>query len=405
MRATETAARLTEFRHRGAGTDAERRAAGWLARELRASRQPVRVDTFWCRPNSALAHAWHVLLALAGSLVAVSSPRVGGVLVLLALLSVLADWVSGRSLGRRLTPEHATQNVVSPAAGDRMRLIITANYDAGRTGLAYRRPLRRAASALRRAGGRLVPGWLAWLVIELLVLLVVAVLRDGGATGTGVGIIQLIPTAALVVELAALLELAGAGYGPSAGDNASGTGVALALARALHASPPRRLDVELVLQGAGESGMIGLRRHLRARRKERTAANTIVLGIGPCGAGDPTWWASDGPLLPLAFGRRLQELAAWVAAPGAETPVPTGHRGRGTSPALPARMAGLPAITIGCLDERGMVPRSHQTDDRVETLDDAAIDGLLQFALTLVDAVDADLAHSQAPTGPTRAAA
>ena len=32
-----------------------------------------------------------------------------------ALISVLADWLTGRSLGRRLTREHASQNVVSPA--------------------------------------------------------------------------------------------------------------------------------------------------------------------------------------------------------------------------------------------------------------------------------------------------
>ena len=192
MAAAETAAALTAFDGRGAGTDAERRAAGWLAQQIRLGRREARLEAFWCRPNWALAHAWHCLLAVAGSLLMVSHPMVGGALVLVALLSVLADGLAGHSLGRRLTPERASQNVVSPAparggasppppADPPVRLIVTANYDAGRTGLAYRDLLRVPAARLSRlaAGGALTPGWLGWLVVELLWLLGVALARKG----------------------------------------------------------------------------------------------------------------------------------------------------------------------------------------------------------------------------------
>lgn len=420
MRAIETAGRLAEFERRGAGTDAERRAAVWLAGELRSGRREAHLETFWHRPNWALAHAWHTVLALAGSLVMVSHATVGGALVLVALVSVVCDQVTGRSLGRRLTREHASQNVVStpsgagdpagPGAGQAppVRLIVTANYDAGRTGLAYRDPLRGAAVRLKRiaGGGRITPGWTGWLVIELLWLLVVAVLRDGGSGATAVGIVQLIPTAALVLELALLLELAGAPFGPAAGDNASGTAVALALIRALDAAPPRRLRVELVLQGAGDGTMVGLRRHLRARRRELRPANTVVLGIAACGAGRPAWWTSDGPLVPLRFLARLRALADQVAGPA--TPVGAGaHRGRGASPALPARVIGIPSLTIGGLDDLGLAPRSHQPGDLPGALDPAAMDAVLEFALTLVDAIDADLGRAGASgrSGAARAAA
>ena len=72
------------------------------------------MQTFWSRPNWALAHAWHVALAVAGSLVAVASPLAGGALILLALISIAVDALTGLSPGRRLTREHASQNVVSP---------------------------------------------------------------------------------------------------------------------------------------------------------------------------------------------------------------------------------------------------------------------------------------------------
>jgi hypothetical protein len=227
-------------------------------------------------------------------------------------------------------------------------------------------------------------------------LLVIAILRLGGAGSDSVGIPQLIPSVGLVLAFAALLELASAETGPAAADNGSGVAVALALVRALDAAPPRRLAIEVVLEGAGEGGGIGLRRYLRRRRRRRTATNTIVLGIAPCGAGHPRWWVSDGTLVPLRYYSRLRALSARVAAeePGL---LATPWRGRGATPALRARMAGLPALAIGCLDEAGLVPRSHTKQDTVALLDQAALDTALELALMLVDAIDAEFAR--APTG------
>jgi hypothetical protein len=426
MGVADTIAGLTDFHQRGAGSDAERRAALWLAHHVETPRRKAAIETFWCRPNWALAAAWHVTLAIAGSLVTVSSAKTGGALVLAALVFLVLDAVIGRSPGRRLSPERASQNVVSRPTdeGNRVRLIVTANYDAGRAGLIYRDPLRRSAARLRRWAGPVAPGWQAWIALAMVWLLAIAVLRAAGADGSAIGIAQLIPTASLVVALALLLDLASAGFGPAAGDNASGVAVAVALVRALDVAPPKNLSVELVLQGAGDGTMTGLARHLRNRRKQLRPSETIVLGIAPCGAGSAAWWISDGPLIPLRYFRRLGGIAESVAGPVTEHPArpPTEprarshterrappiteyrarpHRGRGTSPALPARLAGLPAITLGCLDSDGLAPRSHQRGDVAEALDRDATDGLLGLALTLVDAIDADL---RSPQGATPAA-
>jgi hypothetical protein len=59
---------LVGFAGRGAGSDAERRAADWLAKRCAPLRPDAEVETFWCRPNSAAAHLWHLALAIAGSL-------------------------------------------------------------------------------------------------------------------------------------------------------------------------------------------------------------------------------------------------------------------------------------------------------------------------------------------------
>jgi hypothetical protein len=150
--------------------------------------------------------------------------------------------------------------------------------------------------------------------------------------------------------------------------------------------------------------MIGLRRHLRGRREDRRPANTVVLGIAACGAGRPCWWVSDGAMVPLRYLARLRDLAARTGGPA--TPLQAiPHFGRGTGPALPARTAGIPALTIGAVDGRGLAPRSQQGSDTAPALDPAALDRVLEFALTLVDAIDADLTRPTGRSGAARAAA
>jgi Peptidase family M28 len=408
MEANATVWGLEQFAGRGAGTDAERRAANWLAEQLSsAAREPL-VETFWCRPNWAVTQLWHVTLAIAGSLVALASPIAGIMLLALALLSVISDEVTGSSLGRRLTPERASQNVVAGPTRDhpddaaRVRLILTANYDAGRVGVAYRAPLRTAAARLRHAVRGVTPGWLGWLAIMIIWLLAVAVLRLLGHKSQTIGAIQLPPTVALVLGFALLLELATGEWSPSAGDNGTGVAAVLALADALAAAPPQHLSVEVVLTGAGDRDQIGLRRYLRSRRRRRRPTNTAVLGFAACGAASIRWWHSDGALVPLRYARQLRQLSSRVAT---EEPHLTAgaHRGRGSAPALRARIARLPAISLGCLDAHGLAPRSHQRADVAAAVDRGSLEHAIQFALLLVDQIDAAVGDQRARRSATPA--
>src|SRR6478672_11352151 len=94
--------------------------------------------------------------------------------------------------------------------------------------------------------------------------------------------------------------------------------------------------VDVLLQGAGDGGATGLRRYLRAHRTELRPADTVVLGIGPSGDGRPSWWHSDGRLVPLRYAPALRELSRRVAADEPHLGA-TRHRGRGAAPAYPAR--------------------------------------------------------------------
>jgi hypothetical protein len=390
MQPLEMTAHLEAFERRGPGTDAERRAARWLAAELRAPGRRVSVEPFWCRPNWALAHAWHVALALAGSLLSVSHPTLGVILLAVALGSIAADALLGISPGRRLTPERASQNVlVTPDSAahqqDRATLLVAANYDVPRNALVYRATLRRAAAVIGRTAGPCAVGWLGCLSLAVVWVLAVAAVRTTGhASSSVLGVIQLPPSIALVLALALLLEAAGARHGSSAGGNSTGVAVAAAIVGALHAAPPPSVDVLLVLTGAGEGNEIGLRRYLKAH--ERELGRAIVLGIAPCGAGRLRWWRSDGRLIPIGYSRRLRRLANEAADDHARS-----HRGRGGTPALPARsrLRPLPALAIGTLDARGL-PTGTGMD--AESLSHA-----VDFALRLVEAIDAELDATGTP--------
>jgi hypothetical protein len=136
---------------------------------------------------------------------------------------------------------------------------------------------------------------------------------------------------------------------------------------------------------------------LRAHRRDLTPRTSIVVGIAPSGSGEPRWWVSDGALVPLRSFATLRRLCERVARddPGLEA---RAHKARGASPAFQARLARLPAITLGCLDDRGLAPRSHQRQDTSDAIDGRALDRAVEFALLLIDAIDAFLATERTAT-------
>ena len=128
-----------------------------------------------------------------------------------------------------------------------------------------------------------------------------------------------------------------------------------------------------------------MRRYLKAHRRKLRDRTTIVIGLAASGDGPPRWWRSDGRLIPIRYTRRLNELAETAAEGEA-----TRWRGRGGTPALPARMRGLPAIAIGTIDAANQIERD-------------ADKPLQQFALRLTEAIDSALepdrtADEPAPT-------
>jgi hypothetical protein len=386
---------LAAFRGRGPGSDAERRAALWLARSLQRPGRDVEVRTLWVRPQWPAALALHAALGIVGSIVTVSSPAIGAGVLAATLVSFGLD-LSGRAfLLRSLLPRRATQNVLArPRAREkakRVRLIVTAHYDAPRSGLAYRDGVRRAVA---RASRGHAPGPLTVVLGALALLTALAALQLGGAGGQILRALQLAATVALLLALALLVDIALSHTGPGANDNASAVGVALALTAALDRAPPPHLAVDVVLAGAGEGSALGLRAQLREWRRHLPREGAVVLDLLPCGRGRPRFWTRDGVGLPLRLHPRLVALAQAVARDEAHLEA-SAYRGRGSSGAYAARAAGFPALAIGCLDGDGVALGGRQHTDTVEALDPDALRAALEFCLVLVDRIDSEIASGR----------
>ncbi|HYF25671.1 MAG TPA: hypothetical protein VD931_08045, partial [Baekduia sp.] len=364
----ELARELAAIGGRAAGTDAERRAAKRLARELRAMGRDPRTETYWVRPNWAGPYALAAILGIAGSVISVDAPRTGLWLALAGLLGMLLEAAGVRVLGL-FTRERATQDVVAPAraAGRRVTLLICAATDAARRGALTGIP----------APVRLLAG-------SLVLVTAACAARVQDVDEGWLGVAQLVPTIGLILAVGALLDHVFSPPDPGAGA-ATGPAAALAVAAALDARPPRRLAVEVVLCGAGDAGMGA---HLKRLRRAGVRPEEIcVLHLADCARGAPRFWRREGPLVPFAYHPQLVALARDAA--GAERHLGAAPAATATtSPAYAARSRRWPAIRLGTKAQGGEA-------------EPEALDRTVELALALVRRLDAELAAAEpAPPRP-----
>lgn len=380
--------RLCSFEGRLAGTDAERRAANDLARALRDQGRKAEVEPTYVHPQPGLVHAVHCALGIAGSLLAGVIAPLAFALVLAAATAMYLD-ASGRLyLVRRLFFRRASQNVLARGSAPERpaRLVLCAHYDAGRTGAAFGpRWTARAASIQRLLGlpvaGLRVPFW------SLALLLPVLGARMAGIDGTAVAALQLPQTLALIVAVFALVEHELSPISPGANDNASGVATALSVAAELDRDPPEHLDVWVLLIGGGEALVEGMRRFLRGHRDElREGPTTYFLNLDSVGGGEVRYLTAEGLVVGYGMDRDLIELCEALGADGGRAaPLRYGF----ATDALPARLAGHPAITITGLEHGALLPsNSRGAADTPDRIDPDALEHAHDFARDLARLLD-----------------
>jgi hypothetical protein len=371
---------LVAFDGRWPGTDAERRAAAHLEKRLQALGRDAEVEPTSVHPNYPLTHAIHALIGIVGSVLSVTVPVAGAALLLFATLSAFGDLTGSFYLVRRVTGRRASQNVTSTEGGDKRGVVIlTAHYDATRTGAVFgRRAVERRATfgkLIRRGLGPFEPFF--W---SLFLILVCTLVRLIGFEGLGLTIVQFIPTVVLIASIPLLIDIALSDVVPGANDNASGVATVLRLADR-YGGRLEHFDVWVVFPGAEEALLLGMREWMRAHKRELDRERTVFLNVDIAGNGTVRWIEKEGLVTAMRYHPTLIELCEEIGDGRAMV-------SRNATDALAARAAGFPAITITARNALDYAPNWHQPTDTPDRIDLDSLDRTYDFCCALLERLD-----------------
>jgi hypothetical protein len=370
---------IVDLGRRAPGSDAERRTAAHLVQRLSALGRTAETEPLAIHPAWPLAYALVAAAAVGASVLSVYVPVAGAALALAAALLTFLDAGMLQPTVRRLLGRRASQNVVSLAdSGKGGALVLVAHYDAGRAGLVHNDGTARRKAALsrliRRPIGGLQPVFWAQLAV-----LACALLRLAGLDGTALTIVQFIPTLALIVAVALLVDVALAGTRAGENDNASGTVVVLRLAERI-GDALEHFDLHVLFTGASKAGAAGMRAFLR-HHPDLARDTTVFLNLDQVGSGDVRYSRREGALITVRSHPQLVALCDDIADESDAGPIVS----RSASDASAATAAGFAAITVTCRD------RLDYASGRV---DERALERAEEFCIELIERLDAEVGPS-----------
>jgi acetylornithine deacetylase/succinyl-diaminopimelate desuccinylase-like protein len=349
---------------RPSASDGERRAAEWLAGELRrAGCREVRVE----EERAHGGYWWPLGLLNAGALLAARRGRLAAALAGGVAAAAVYDDVSGGRLWfrRRMLPHRPTWNLVAEAGDPEAArtVVFVSHHDAAHTGLVFHPALPRLAMErmprLHAKADQSLP-------IIYGVFLGPLLLALWGLTGRpalkGVG------SFLAVGATAAMTDIGARGVVPGANDNLSAVAVLVALAEALSEEAPEGVRVILLSTGSEESFMEGMQAFGRRHFPELPRATTEFVCLECVGSPQLCVVEGEGMLRMRYYSKRSRAaLARAGAAAGVEL-----HRGLRTVAAtdgLIAHRAGYPTCTLGGVDETKFPANYHWPSDTPDNLD------------------------------------
>jgi acetylornithine deacetylase/succinyl-diaminopimelate desuccinylase-like protein len=357
---------------RPSASDGERRAAEWLAGELReAGCRSVRVE-------GERAHGgywWPLGLLNAGALLASLRSRLAAALAGAFAAAAVYDDVSGGRLWfrRAALPHRPTWNVVAEAGDpDAERTVVfVAHHDAAHSGLVFHPALPRVAMErmpeLHAKADQSLP-------IIYGVFLGPLLLALWGLTGRrplrGLGAFFATGATAAMADIGARAVV------PGANDNLSSVAVVVALAHALRDDPPEGVRVILLSTGSEESFMEGMQAFGRRHFGELPRATTEFVCVECVGSPRLCVVEAEGMLRMRHYDEGSREaLAAAGAAAGVE--LRRGLRTVAATDGLIPLRAGYRSCTLGGVDETKFPANYHWPSDTPDNLTWESIEGAL----------------------------
>jgi hypothetical protein len=365
---------------RPSASEGERRAAHWLADELRgAGCREVRVE----EERAHGGYWWPLGLLNAGSALAARLGRLPAATVGALASSAVYDDVSGGRLWfrRRALPQRPTWNVVADLGDpDAERTVVfMAHHDAAHSGLVFH-------PALPRAGMRLFPKLHARANQSVPIIF-----------GTFLGPVFLslwgvlggrwLKRTGLFFSLgaaAAMANIAGSRVVPGANDNLSAVAVLVAIADELSGHPPGGVRVILLSTGSEEGFMEGMQAYGRRHFAELDRQTTEFVCLECVGSPHLCVVEAEGMLRMRHYTEASREALA-RAGEAAGVELARGLRTVAATDALIPLRAGYRSCTLGGVDETKFPREYHWPSDIPDNLDWSSIEGAVEVCLRYLD--------------------
>jgi acetylornithine deacetylase/succinyl-diaminopimelate desuccinylase-like protein len=361
---------------RPSASDGERRAAEWIAGELRdAGCRDVRVE----EERAHGGYWWPLGLLNAGSALAALLGRLPAVLVGGVASAAVYDDVSGGKLWfrRRTLPHRPTWNVVAEAGDPEAprTVVFVAHHDAAHSGLVFHPALPRLgmklAPQLHQRAEQSIPiiygTFLGPLLLALWGLLGARRLR-------GLGLFFSVGASAAMANIGASRVV------PGANDNLSSVAVLVALAKELQEDGAR---VILLSTGSEEGFMEGMQAFGRRHFQDLDPSSTEFVCIECVGSPELCIVEAEG-MLRMRYYTEISRDALERAGADAGVKLTRGLRTVAATDALIALRAGYPTCTLGGVDEAKFPSNYHWPTDIPDNLDWDSVDGAVEVCLHYV---------------------
>ena len=348
--------KLTSFPNRGVATKNEAPVLDFLTQQF--TNQIVSRESFRT-PKTYISVVWWLILGLSAGLICLNFSSILGLVITFVFVTMAMlyfNWYA--SPVTNFPPLVKSHNLIikekktSPKV---KKLILMAHWDTAPISLLYR--------------PEMVGNFRKSLKMSLILMMVAQFLASSQFLVPNDFLLLVLALYFIIQGITATVDFFRLGYSNGASDNATGVAAATEAAQKLWNKNLQNLDIELVITGAEEVGMIGARAYMKAHYQEFTK-ETYLINFDTLGSGDLKIITQTGSWSTIVYDNELVKTAKEITANVASLKdVKTGAWHTADFDSVWFQRAGIPSVTLAALDKNGRMPNIHRPTDILANVD------------------------------------
>ncbi|AFK03910.1 peptidase M28 [Emticicia oligotrophica DSM 17448] len=358
MTAKQIVEQLTSFPNRGVATPNETPVLEFLSSLF--TNQHLSKESFRT-PKTYISVVWWLILGISGGLICLNFSTIIGLIIVFIFVTMSLlyfNWYA--SPVTSFPPLVTSHNLVvkNQNSSKPKKLILMAHWDTAPISLLYRPEI---VGNFRKS--------LKTSLILMMIAQFLAISQFLLPNNFLLLISNVLALYFLIQGITASIDFFRLGYSNGASDNATGVAAAIETARKLWRKNLENLDVELVLTGAEEVGMIGARAYMKAHYETFTK-ETYLINFDTLGSGDLKIITQTGSWGNIVYDNDLVKIATEITQNNsALQEVKTGAWHTADFDSVWFQRAGIPSVTLAALNKNGRMPNIHRPTDILANVD------------------------------------